>query len=89
MLDTVLEEAVAVVLNVVQTDDVVHAEVLEDLNVVFRTVPSPVVFGIHGAHERNEFAGESPVEVSVLHLLIVLVFLRIESSEVVPAVHHS
>lgn len=88
VLDPVLQEAVAVVLNVVQTDHVRNPEVLEDLNVVFGAVAAPVVLGVHRAHERDELARDRPVQVAVLHLLVVLVLLRIECSKVVPPVHH-
>lgn len=60
---------------------------LEDLNVIFRTISLSVVLGVHWAHERDEFSRDSPVEVSVLDLFIVLVLLRVKSSKIIPAMH--
>jgi hypothetical protein len=39
---------------------------------------------LDGSHKRHELAGNNPVEVSILHSLVLLVLLDIESLEVVP-----
>ena len=40
---------------------------------------------INWTHEGHELAGDDPVKISILNFLVVLVFLRIECLEVVPA----
>ena len=40
---------------------------------------------INGSHEGQELAGNDPVEVAVLDLLVVLILSRIKCLEVIPS----
>lgn len=84
--DAVVGEEDLVVLLFVEPDHPVHADVLEDINVLLGMVAVSVlgVPLLDRTHECHELAWDDPVEVSVLHLLIVLVLLHVESLEVVP-----
>lgn len=87
MLNAVLLERVLVILGVVQPDDLRHLEVLEDVDVAGGgvAVGALAFFAVDGAHEGDELAGDDPVEVAILDLLVVLVLLDTELVEDVPA----
>lgn len=87
MVNVLVEEGVAVILGVIEPDDLVDVEVLENVYVAGSGVTVAVhrVPLVDWAHKRQELAWNDPVEVTVLHLLVVLVFARIKRLEVVPS----
>jgi hypothetical protein len=87
MLNAVLQEPVFVVFNIIKSNDVSYAKVLENLNVIFRTIALSVVLSVHRAHERDELPRDSPVKVSVLNFFVVLVLLGVECSKIIPTMH--
>ena len=87
VLDAALEEALAVVLLLVEADDGGDAELLEDGHVVFGcegAVVVVVVLAGRGPREGHELARHDPVEVSVVHHFVVLVLRQVEGLVVVP-----
>ncbi len=76
----------------VESDDACDAQLLEDRGVVLRGKCSPAVrisLGFGRSTESEELAGNNPVEVAMLHLLIVFVLLEVEVLVVVPAQLHA
>jgi hypothetical protein len=67
---------------------VVHVQVLEDLDVILGAISSSVVLRVQWAHERDKLAWNGPVQITVLNFFVVLILLGVESSKVVPAMHH-
>mmetsp|Transcript_1046 Transcript_1046/g.1424 ORF Transcript_1046/g.1424 Transcript_1046/m.1424 type:complete len:275 (-) Transcript_1046:67-891(-) len=87
VVDSIFSELRPVVLSLVQAHNVGHAEVPEDLQVVFRLVTAAIWPNlVDRAHESNELAREHPVQVSIFDFLVILVLLVVEFAEVVPAV---
>lgn len=87
VVDSVACEFGFIVLGLVEADDVLHSEVLEDLNVIFRSV-APLRLtgqGVNRPHERDELVWNNPIKVTVLDFLVVLVLFVVELSENVPA----
>ena len=60
--------------------------VVKDITILvwMLTILMSGVSGFDWAHESDELSWDDPVEITVFNSLIVLVFLNIESSEVVP-----
>ena len=85
MLDATLEEPLPIILGFIQPHDMSYIEVLENLKVVLWRISSLVDFLVHRPHEGNEFLGNDPVQVTIGNFLIVLVLIRIECLEIVPA----
>ena len=85
--NTPILEMLLVVLFLVQSDDFVHAYVLENFNILIwvMTISMVAVSVLNWTHEGSKLAWDDPVEVSVFNSLIVFVFLDVEGSEVVPA----
>ena len=90
MADACLSELGSVVFGLVESDDVRHAEMAKDLQVVFWAVASAIrPYLIDRPHECNELPWQNPVEITVFHLFVVLVLLVIEFPKVVPTETHS
>ena len=87
VVNPLLQEGGTIILGLVESDDLANVEVLEDVDVAGSCVAVTVhgVSLINGSHEGQELARDDPVEISVLHLLVVLVLSRIESLEIVPS----
>ena len=87
MVNPLLQEGGTIVLGFVESDDLANVEVLEDVDVAGSCVAVTVhgVSLVNGSHKGQELARDDPVEISVLHLLVVLVLSRIESLEIVPS----
>ena len=87
MVDTLLQEAVTIILSLVESDDLGDVEMLEDVDVAGGGVAVAVdgVALVDRAHEGEELAGDDPVQIAVLHLFVVLVLARIKRFEVVPS----
>jgi hypothetical protein len=86
MFNIILKEVFLVVLLLVESYDARHAEFLEYLDILFWVVAVPLV-GVSlldGSHEGHELPRNDPVDVAVLHSLVVFVLLYIERSEIVP-----
>jgi len=79
-------ESFLFVLHLVQSDDLIHADVVEDVYVLGWMVPVavPLVTLLHRAHEGHEFVRDNPVKVTVFDLFVVFVFLYVKGFEVVP-----
>ena len=64
-----------------------HSKVFKHLDVVFGAI-SPLRLarrGVKWPHKGNELVGNDPVQVPVLHLLVVLVLFVVKVAEPVPA----
>lgn len=87
MSDVLGEEGCAIVFSFVQTDHSADIQVLEDVDIA----GSSVSIAVHGvplidrSHEGQELAGDDPVEVAVLDLLVMLVLPCIKCLEVIPS----
>ena len=88
VIDAISSEFEAVVLRFVKAYNVRNTEMLKYLQVVLRAVSA--LLGawrvVNGTHEGYESIWDYPVEISVLHLFIVLILLVIEIAELVPSV---
>ena len=85
MLDALLDKLVLFVLRLVEADDQRHAHAFEYGHVVVRCERTVSVRNVEGSRERDEFAWDNPVQVTVFDFLEVLILLDIESAVVVPA----
>lgn len=86
MIDVILYEVFLVVLFLIQSDHTRYAKLFKYFYVLFRMVPIPLI-GIsllNRSHECHELARDNPIDVAVLNTLIELIFLYIESPEVIP-----
>lgn len=88
VIDAISSEFEAVVLRFVEPYNVRNTEMLKYLQVVLRAVSA--LLGawrvVNGTHEGYESIWDYPVQISVLHLFIVLILLVIEIAELVPSV---
>ena len=88
VIDSISSEFEAVVLRFVKPYNVRDTEMLKYLQVVLRAVSA--LLGawrvVNGTHEGYESIWDYPVQISVLHLFIVLILLVIEIAELVPSV---
>ena len=87
MSDVLGEEGCAVVFSFVQANNSADIQVLEDVDITGSSVAVAVhsVSLIDRSHEGQEFAGDDPVEVAVLDLLVMLVLPCIKCLEVIPS----
>jgi len=60
--------------------------VVEDITILvwMLTILMSGVSGFNWSHESDELSWNNPVEITVFNSLVVLVFLNVESSEIVP-----
>ena len=60
--------------------------VVEDITILvwMLTILMSGVSGFNWSHESDELSWNDPVEITVFNSLVVLVFLNVESSEIVP-----
>ena len=90
VVDAGLGEFGPIVLRLVQAHHMSHTEVPEHLQVVLWTVASTIwAHLVHRAHERNELARQHPVEVPILHFLVIFILFVVELPKVVPAETHT
>ena len=87
VIDSIPYKPICIILLLVQPNDSRDFEVLEHLDVVLRGVATAVVLAhvVEGTHKGDELVRDDPIEVTVLHSLVVLVLLVVELLEVVPA----
>ena len=79
-----------IVLGLIQAHDMRYTEVTEDLQVVLWGVTTAICPDlVHRAHKGDELARNYPVKITIFDLLIILVLLVVEVSEVVPSKIHS
>ena len=86
VFDIIVNKVFLVVLRLIQAYHPVHTEFVEDVNIHLGLM-SVSLGGIpllNRPHKSHELAWNDPVEVAVLHLLVVFVFFDIEGLEVVP-----
>ena len=85
--DALLDEALLVVLGLIQSDDPADSDVLEDVAVLVGVVTVSVlsVSRLNRTHESHELAGNDPIKVTILDSLVVFVLLNIEGLEVIPS----
>ena len=88
MIDAISSEFETVVLRFVKSYHVRNTKMFKYLQVVLRAVSA--LLGawrvVNGTHEGYESIWDYPVQISVLHLFIVLILLVIEIAELVPSV---
>lgn len=87
MIYPISDKFIFVVLGFVESNYTRYVEMLEDLQVVFRSVTPSLVFAdvVEWAHERYEFIRYDPVQVPVLDFFVVFVLLVVEFPELVPS----
>lgn len=80
MIDTLAEEVQAIILGFIETHNFVYSEVLEDVDIAGSSVSVTMnaITLIYWTHEGQELARNDPVEITILHLLVMLVFTGIE-----------
>ena len=82
----IFKEVLFVIFLFIQPNNSLHAKFLEYLNILFRMMSIPLI-GIsllNRTHECHEFSWNNPINVTILHSLIVFIFFNIECTEVVP-----
>ena len=91
MIYLISDKFIFVILGLVESNYTRYVEVLEDLQVVFGSVTSPLVFTdvVEWTHERYEFIRYDPVQVTVLDFFVVFVLLVIKFPELVPSESNS
>lgn len=85
MFDSMFRELLLVVLRFVEAHDKGNTHFLENLNVILGRERAVFVCLIQGSRERDVLAWHRPVEIAILHLLVVLILDDIELAVVVPA----
>lgn len=85
MFDSMFRELLLVVLRLVEAHDEGNTHFLENLNVILRRERTVFVCLIQRSRERDVLAWHRPVEIAILHLLVVLILDDIELAVVVPA----
>jgi len=80
MIDAFAEEVQAIVLGFIETHNFVYSKVLEDVDITGSSVSVTMdaVTLINWTHEGQELARNDPVEITILHLLVMLVFASIK-----------
>mgnify|MGYP001610675500 CR=1 FL=1 len=88
MRDPLLQELFPFVFGLVESYDSFYVPLSEYLAVLLRgeARPLPGLPAVDGPHKGGELARDDPVDVPVVHALVVLVLLHIEGLEVVPLV---
>ena len=86
MGNIILKEVFLVILLFVQPDDTGDAKLLKYFYVLFGVVAIPLVCIslLYGPHEGHEFPWNNPVDISILNSFIELIFLYVESAEIIP-----
>ena len=86
MIDSFASEGPAVILMIIQSDYLGHIQMTEDIYVRRRcmTISVDAVSLVNWTHEGHKLARNNPVEVAILHFLVMLVLFCIECLEVVP-----
>lgn len=86
VLDALGEELLAIVFGFVQTDYFLDVPLLEYLRVLFRCHSTPLILilPLHRPHKRSKLPWYYPIYISILHSLIELIFLSIESAYIIP-----
>ena len=87
MVDVLVSEIAAIILNLVQSDDSAHSNVLENLSILVwvMTIPMVSISGLDRSHESNKLARNNPIEITVLDTFIILIFFDVECSEIIPS----
>lgn len=87
VLDSFLSEASWIILWIVESDYLADLKMLKNINIRSGgvAVAMLLISLVNWTHEGHKLAGNNPVKISVLHLLVVLVLLHIESLEIVPS----
>jgi len=88
MFDASLSKSVGVVLGIVKPYHFGHVEVLKNVDVAAAAVairPLLASLSVNRTHECDELAGDDPVQVPVLHLLVVLILFDVEFVKHIPA----
>ena len=90
MTDAGLGKLQSLILSLIQTHDMRYTEVTEHLQVIFWGVTAAIRPDlVHRSHKGDKLLRDYPVEISIFDLLIILILLIIEVSEVVPSEFHS
>ena len=86
MGDASLGKFESVVLGFIQAHDVGHSKVFKHLQIVFWGITATVkTYLVDGSHEGNVLLWNDPVQITIFNFLVVLIFLVVELSEVIPA----
>ena len=95
MLYSIFNELLSIILaRLIESDDVSDAKVPEHLYVVLRVVAvfligsEPRQSLIDRPHKSDEFPWDNPIQISILHFLVIFILLRVKIFEAVPAELH-
>ena len=88
MRNVVLLELLSIVLRFIESDDSLDSPFLENVAVLIRSEAGPLAWFalVNRAHEGRKLARDDPVDVSVVHPLVILILLHVEGLEVIPVV---
>lgn len=79
MLDAATNKALTIILGFVKAHNMSNAKVFENLQIIFRTVATALIFVVDGPHEGDKLARNDPIEVAIFDLFVVLILFGIES----------
>jgi len=88
VIDPIPGEFRLIVLRIIQTYDTRHTKMTKNLQIVFWCIPMSILtlVRVNRSHKSYKLVGNNPVEISILHLLIVLILFVIKCVQIVPAV---
>ena len=87
MIDPIPGEFRLIVLRIIQTYDTRHTKMTKNLQIVFWCIPMSILtlVRVNRSHKSYKLVGNNPVEISILHLLIVLILFVIKRVQIVPS----
>lgn len=89
VLDAGFDELLFIVLGFVQPDYESNSKLFKDWDIVIRSERSILICHVQRPRKSHELTWHNPVQISVLHLLVMLVLLDVEILIAVPAETHS
>ena len=86
MSNSLVFKMLFIVFLLIKSDYPGDINVVEDITILvwMLTILMSGVSGFNWSHESDELSWNNPVEITVFNSLVVLVFLNVESSEIVP-----
>jgi len=87
VIDPIPGEFRLIVLRIIQTYDTRHTKMTKNLQIVFWCIPMSILtlVRVNRSHKSYKLVGNNPVEISILHLLIVLILFVIKCVQIVPS----
>ena len=85
MLNIILYEFLSFILGLVQPYNKSNTQLLKNRHIILRSKTPILISNIEWATKSDKLLWQNPVQIPILHLLIMLVFLHVKRVVVVPA----